>query len=100
MSLTGVQELDFLVNITLSLVAGVLIGAEMEMQGKPSGIGTHCFVIGGSKIFTYLSSRVDPNSSSTIAAQIVTSIGFLGAGVILKGELFDKMIIENQVIIK
>lgn len=90
MSLTGIQELDFLFNIGLSLLAGALIGAEREIQGKPSGIGTHCFVIGGAMIFTYISSMVDPNSTSRIAAQIVTGIGFLGAGIILKGELFDK----------
>jgi putative Mg2+ transporter-C (MgtC) family protein len=90
MSLTGIHELDFLINIGLSLLAGSLIGSEREIQGKPSGIGTHCFVIGGSMIFTYISAMVDPNSTSRIAAQIVTGIGFLGAGIILKGELFDK----------
>jgi len=90
MSLTGIQELDFLINIGLSLLAGVLIGADRELKGKASGIGTHCFVIGGSMIFTYLSALVDPNSTSRIAAQIVTGIGFLGAGIILKDEIFDK----------
>lgn len=90
MSLTGIHELDFLINIGLSLIAGVLIGADRELKGKASGIGTHCFVIGGSMIFTYLSALVDPNSTSRIAAQIVTGIGFLGAGIILKDEIFDK----------
>ena len=90
MSITGIQELDFLINIGLSLLAGVLIGADRELKGKASGIGTHCFVIGGSMIFTYLSAMVDPNSTSRIAAQIVTGIGFLGAGIILKDEIFDK----------
>jgi putative Mg2+ transporter-C (MgtC) family protein len=90
MSITGIQELDFLINIGLSLLAGVLIGADRELKGKASGIGTHCFVIGGSMIFTYLSALVDPNSTSRIAAQIVTGIGFLGAGIILKDEIFDK----------
>jgi putative Mg2+ transporter-C (MgtC) family protein len=42
-------------------------------------------------IFTYLSAAVDPNSTSRIAAQIVTGIGFLGAGIILKGELDNKI---------
>ena len=42
-------------------------------------------------IFTYLSAKVDPNSTSRIAAQLVTGIGFLGAGIILKSEL-DKRI--------
>jgi putative Mg2+ transporter-C (MgtC) family protein len=58
-----------------------------ESRGKAAGTSTHCFVIAGSMIFTYLSAQVDPNSSSRIAAQLVTGIGFLGAGVILKGEL-------------
>ena len=90
MSITGIQEVDFLINISLSLLAGVLIGADRELKGKASGIGTHCFVIGGSMIFTYLSALVDPNSTTRIAAQIVTGIGFLGAGIILKDEIFDK----------
>src|ERR1044071_1769803 len=90
MSLTGIHELDFLINIGLSLVAGVLIGADRELKGKASGIGTHCFVIGGSMIFTYISALVDPNSTSRIAAQIVTGIGFLGAGIILKGGFNDR----------
>ena len=42
-------------------------------------------------IFTYLSSQVDPNSTSRIAAQIVTGIGFLGAGMILKNESTQKI---------
>ena len=42
-------------------------------------------------IFTYLSAAVDPNSTSRIAAQLVTGIGFLGAGIILKGELDNKI---------
>ena len=73
MSVTGIHELDFLINICLSLLAGLLIGAEREMKGKVSGIGTHSFVIGGSMIFTYISAMVDPYSTSRIAAQIVTA---------------------------
>ena len=42
-------------------------------------------------IFTYLSAAVDPNSTTRIAAQLVTGIGFLGAGIILKGELDRKI---------
>ena len=84
-------ELDFLINIGLSLLAGFLIGAERESRGKPAGISTHCFVIGGSMIFTYLSAHVDPNSSSRIAAQLVSGIGFLGAGIILKSEADERI---------
>jgi len=79
-------ELRFLVDIGISLAAGFVIGLERELKGKPVGIGTNCLVIGGTAIFTFLSSVVDPNSTSRIAAQVVTGIGFLGAGVILKSE--------------
>jgi putative Mg2+ transporter-C (MgtC) family protein len=67
-------------------LAGFLIGLEREHKEKPAGISTHSFVIGGSMIFTYLSAIVEPQYTSRIAAEIVAGIGFLGAGVILKGE--------------
>jgi putative Mg2+ transporter-C (MgtC) family protein len=84
-------QLDFLIDIGLSLLAGFLIGAERESRGKPAGISTHCLVIGGTMIFTYISAQVDPNSTSRIAAQVVSGIGFLGAGMILKSELTEKI---------
>src|SRR5215212_4133372 len=79
-------QIDFLIYILLSLAAGFIIGAERESRGKPAGISTNSLVIGGAMLFTYLSSAVDPNSTSRIAAQIVSGIGFLGAGMILKGD--------------
>lgn len=84
-------QLDFLIDIGISLLAGFLIGAERESRGKPAGISTHCLVIGGTMIFTYISAQVDPNSTSRIAAQIVTGIGFLGAGMILKSESTERI---------
>src|SRR5687767_9164054 len=79
-------EVRVTVDILVALAAGVAIGAERELRGKPAGISTHCLVIGGSAIFTFLSSLVDPHSLSRISAQIVSGIGFLGAGIILKSE--------------
>jgi putative Mg2+ transporter-C (MgtC) family protein len=79
-------EINFLIGIGLSLLAGFLIGAERESRGKAAGISTHYFVIAGSIIFTYLSAQVDPYSTSRISAQLITGIGFLGAGMILKSE--------------
>jgi putative Mg2+ transporter-C (MgtC) family protein len=80
-------ELRFLVDIGIALAAGVAIGIERESRGKAAGISTHCLVIGGAAIFTFLSSMVDPNSSSRIGAQIISGIGFLGARIILKSEV-------------
>ncbi len=73
-----------LINLILSLFAGFIIGSERESRGKDAGISTHSFVITGAMLFTFLSSVVDPMSTSRIAAQIVSGIGFLGAGLILK----------------
>ena len=85
------MQLEFLIDIIIALAAGFVIGAERESRGKPAGISTNSLVIGGSMLFTYLSAAVDPNSTSRIAAQVVSGIGFLGAGMILKGEIDKKI---------
>ncbi len=77
-------ELVFTLNLILSALAGFSIGIERESRHKDAGISTHMLVIMGSMLFTFLSAQVDPESTSRIAAQIVTGIGFLGAGLILK----------------
>lgn len=84
-------EMEFLINIGFVLASGFAIGVERESRNKAAGISTHCLVIGGAMIFTFLSSVVDPNSSSRIAAQIITGVGFLGAGLILKSEVDGKI---------
>ena len=50
----------------------------------------NCFVIGGCMKFTYLSHLI-PTSTSEIAVQLVSGIGFLGGGIILKGEIENKI---------
>ncbi len=77
-------EGEFIVKIILCLIVGIAIGAERESRKKDAGISTHSLVILGSMLFTFLSMQVDPASTSRIAAQIVSGIGFLGAGLILK----------------
>ena len=62
-----------------------------ESKGKPAGISTHSLVIGDAMMFMYISARLDPNSTSRIAAQIVTGIGPLAAGMILKSESTEKI---------
>lgn len=77
---------EVLLNLVFSIIAGFLIGIERESRGKSAGVSTHSFIIGGSMLFTYLSLLIDPNSPARVAAQIVSGIGFLGAGIILKSE--------------
>ncbi len=83
-------QLDFAARLIVSAALGGLIGAEREIHGHPAGIRTHMLVALGSALFTVMSihgfgqgpgSGIDP---TRIAAQIVTGIGFLGAGAILK----------------
>ena len=63
---------------------GALVGYEREQEGKPAGVRTHGMVCLGAALFTVVSvfgfKTGDP---ARIAAQIVTGIGFIGAGAIL-----------------
>ena len=75
----------------IALVLGLMIGAERELRGHPAGLRTMALISAGSCMFTGLGlipdfgKTVDP---TRIAAQIVTGVGFLGAGSILRqGEL-------------
>ncbi len=76
--------IEFVIGLLVAVALGMLIGAEREMRGKDAGISTNVFVICGAMLFTFMSMTVDPSSESRIAAQIVSGIGFLGAGLILK----------------
>ena len=80
----GPQETAFVIDLALCLVSGFVIGAERELRGKDAGISTHILVITGAMVFTFFSGIIDPASKSRIAAQVVTGIGFLGAGLIIK----------------
>jgi len=74
-----------LVRILLAVVAGGLIGIEREFRDKAAGFRTLICICVGSTLFTILSSTLAGDKDPTrIAANIVTGIGFLGAGVILR----------------
>lgn len=80
------NELDFLWRLGLCLVLGAAIGVERELRNKPAGISTHCFVMAGACLFTFISLEIDHASPARIAAQVVSGVGFLGAGMIIKSE--------------
>ena len=85
-SLIGEMEKAFLLDLGLALVAGLIIGGERELKGKPAGISTQTLVISGAMLFAFLSVAIGAGDPARIAAQIVSGIGFLGAGIILKSE--------------
>jgi putative Mg2+ transporter-C (MgtC) family protein len=90
------HQLDLASRLLVAAALGAAIGIEREMRAHQAGIRTHLLVALGSAIFTVLSAYAflgDPAAGSgtnqavdptRIAAQIVTGIGFLGAGAIIK----------------
>jgi putative Mg2+ transporter-C (MgtC) family protein len=83
------QQIDVAFRLVIAAVLGSAVGFEREIHGHPAGMRTHLLVSLGSAAFTVLgifffSSPGVPTDPSRIAAQIVSGIGFLGAGAILK----------------
>lgn len=85
-SIRGEEErYVFLVMLLMSLLAGSLIGLERQWRKKLAGVRTMVLVSIGSTIFVSLSTMVAADSSPTrIAAQVVSGIGFLAGGIILR----------------
>src|SRR5579871_1124373 len=83
---------DIIWKILLSIIIGGLIGAEREYRSKSAGFRTLTLICLGSTIFTIFSQIIGagaaPGSGNPdrIASNIVTGIGFVGAGVIFKGD--------------
>ena len=91
------QQFDFAVRLLLAAVLGGAIGVEREIHDHPAGIRTHMLVSLGAAIFTLLGivgfeqvqgagGVVIPVDPTRIAAQVVSGVGFLGAGMILKSD--------------
>ncbi len=70
----------------LAVGLGALIGIERETHGRPAGLRTHILVSLGAALFTILSAQFGGTDAdkSRIASQIVSGIGFLGAGTIIR----------------
>jgi putative Mg2+ transporter-C (MgtC) family protein len=81
-----IQE-DQLLKILISLVAGAILGVEREYKRKPAGMRTMTLICVSSTVFTILSAEMGfPGSPDRIASNILTGVGFIGAGVIFKGD--------------
>ena len=76
--------MDFLIRISVCFILGILIGVERQCRRKTAGIRTITLVSLGSFLFVSVSFLTLNNDITRIAAQVVSGIGFLGAGVILR----------------
>jgi putative Mg2+ transporter-C (MgtC) family protein len=82
--------LENIIGIILAVVLGVVIGLEREIRGKAAGLRTNALICLGAAVFTVISRQITDGlgaevSPARIAAQIVTGVGFLGAGAIIRG---------------
>ena len=86
------QDLELLGRLLLAAVLGGAIGAERELNDQPAGLRTHMLLTIGACLFTLISAYGFGRGSdpSRIAAQIVTGIGFLGGGAIVRHGLTVK----------
>jgi putative Mg2+ transporter-C (MgtC) family protein len=92
------EERDFwrvVVRLTIAMLLGAIVGVQRERSGKPAGVRTHMLVASGSALFVLgpLEFGMTSDPLSRVIQGLITGIGFLGAGAILKLE--DKRQIEG-----
>jgi putative Mg2+ transporter-C (MgtC) family protein len=84
-SVIDALHLELLVQLALAVVLGGLIGFEREWRGKPAGLRTNILICMAAVVFAQVSQRAAQHGGDPgrIAAQVLTGVGFLGAGTIL-----------------
>ena len=84
-------RLDLLVKLGLAILLGGIVGFERELAGKPAGLRTNILICLGAALLMDLSQQIGQvdgrqiGDPGRIAAQIVSGVGFLGAGTIMQG---------------
>ncbi len=85
-----ISEMDIVLRLVISCILGGLIGFERESLDRPAGLRTHILVCVGStlmmivSIYGFTGNETVTKDPGRIAAQVVSGIGFLGAGTILR----------------
>lgn len=81
------MDYEIFIRFLLAALWGSIVGAERQYRGKSAGFRTVIMISIGACFFTILSERIGaPANKDRIASNIVTGIGFLGAGVIFRGD--------------
>lgn len=81
-----ISEVEMIARVLLAAVLGAALGVEREVQNKTAGLRTHTLVAAGAALFTVAGASVaiEGADATRIAAQVVTGIGFIGAGGMIK----------------
>lgn len=80
--MNALDQLEIVGRLAMAALLGGIIGLERELRGYPAGIRTYALVTLGAALFTDVSQLL--GGDDRVAAGIVTGIGFLGAGVMLR----------------
>ncbi|MFI9270271.1 MgtC/SapB family protein [Kitasatospora sp. NPDC052896] len=79
------STIDFLTRLGVGVGCGALIGVERQWRARMAGLRTNALVAAGATLFVlYSEAVVDPGSLTRVASYVVSGIGFLGGGVILR----------------
>ena len=81
------EEWEYILRLVAAIIAGAIIGVERELHDKPAGFRTNILICFGAALFTVMSITMVGEAYSDrarIAAQVVTGVGFLGAGTVLR----------------
>lgn len=79
-------ELTLVARVGLAALLGALVGWEREVHDSPAGLRTYMMVTMGAALFALVSLHAGPNAPTQLATAVPTGVGFLGAGMILRGD--------------
>ena len=91
---------EFWVRMGATILCGGIIGLERQLRGKPAGIRTSILICLGTMVFISLGVCINPQAqdSTRVLGQVVTGIGFIGAGVIMGKENIVKGVTSAAII--
>jgi putative Mg2+ transporter-C (MgtC) family protein len=86
-SITEITLLQAVIRMVIAMLLGSIIGYNRELDSQPAGLRTHMILVGGACLAMILSVNMGIAANSDparLAAQVITGIGFLGAGAIMR----------------
>lgn len=81
-----IASTEFWLKILVSVLCGGIIGFERQIRGKPAGIRTSILICLGTEVFVSYGTSMAGGDQYRVLAQVVTGIGFLGAGLMISQE--------------
>jgi putative Mg2+ transporter-C (MgtC) family protein len=81
-----ITNFEFWAKIIVSIVCGGIIGLERQLRGKPAGIRTSILICLGTEVFVSHGTSLASGDQYRVLSQVVTGIGFLGAGLMISQE--------------